>query len=144
MRILLIPLLVAAGLPAADHRPADTDPRPLFTIVVAEAPGELARRHQAGDGGAYWSAFAAYGGRLAASGHLVGGAALRHPVADGPDAMRVVARHPGVPVPDLGGSFVVRARDLDEAAALAADCPAAATGTVTVHAHVPMMPPATP
>jgi hypothetical protein len=115
-----------------------------FTIFVYETKAEIQRRESA-NAQAYWGEYAIFGMALRESGVLVGGSAI-----EPPSNARVVRVRDGKATTQprthtdteerLGGYFIIRAKDMDEAAAWAAKCPGAATGSVEVRANVRMDP----
>lgn len=114
-----------------------------YAIVVYETPAELAAREDPARQGAYWAAYTAYSRALVEAGIARGGAGL-HPPSSATTVrlrggQRLVQDGPFADTKELlGGLFMIEARDLDEALAWAARCPAAATGSVEVR---PMLPP---
>lgn len=117
---------------------------PEFTLLVYEAKSEQALRGDAAKAHAYWQEYADYFKLLAESGVYVSGSAIE-PVGLGREVRikagrtEVVASRMNESQP-LGGYFVIRAADLEAAAAWAAKCPAAATGVVEIRPNVPMNP----
>ncbi|WP_426162978.1 YciI family protein [Sandarakinorhabdus sp. DWP1-3-1] len=119
-------LLALAATPAAARE---------YTLVIHEAPAQLALRADTGPrGAAYWQGFAAAGQALARAGALKGGAALE------PRAAASLGSGAAGPTPT--GYFIVEAADLAAARALAAGIPAARTGRVDIIAHAPAQGPA--
>ena len=96
---------------------------------------------------AIYAEYRRFSEEIAASGQLVGGSELQPTTA----ATSVRVRHGKRLVTDgpfaetreqLGGYYLIEARDLDEAIELAARIPSARTGTVEVRPLVPSMVPA--
>jgi hypothetical protein len=84
---------------------------------------------------------------IAASGHYIGGSELQPTSAATSvrvrDGKRLVTDGPFAEAREqLGGYYLVEARDLDEAIALAARIPTARTGTIEVRPLAPSMAPA--
>lgn len=95
-----------------------------YTLLIHEAPAELAKRNDPGAAGtAYWQGFTTAGGQLARAGALRGGAALEP--SSSPDARGLI----------LGGYFVIEAPDAATARQLADSLPAARGGHIDVIAH---------
>lgn len=102
-------------------------------ILAYESPDDFARRNVPGDFGAYMQPWIAYATKLGA----IVGAPL-----DAPETATCVSVRNGRRIVEdgpfadskeqLGGYFVVEARDLAHAAELGAACPAARTGRVDV------------
>ncbi|MBC7975692.1 MAG: hypothetical protein H7138_12000 [Myxococcales bacterium] len=118
----------------ADAQPATSSSRPEFTILIYEAPTDLAARTDPARADAYWSSYDAFAAALAKAGVLRGGSALSERVArtvkgkGGADRAVEGAR--------LGGYFVIQAADLDAAVAWSLKAPANAVA-VEVRPHRP-------
>jgi len=106
-----------------------------YALLYFEAPGEIAKRSSPEDAPAYWAAWTQYMETFA--GARQGGSALE------PPAMATVVSKPGDeavvedgPYADsheeLGGFVIVEAENLDDAIAMAAGAPCAATGRVEI------------
>lgn len=115
-----------------------------YTIFVHETKAEIERRG-ASDAQSYWGAYAIYGMALRESGVMVGGSAIEPPsagrivrVRDGKTSAE--ARTHGDTEERLGGYFIIRVKNMDEALDWAAKCPAAATGSVEVRPNIRMDP----
>ena len=88
-----------------------------------------------------------FGEDTRASGHFVGGAQLQPSTAATSvrlrDGKRLVTDGPFAETREqLGGYYLLEAKDLDEAISLAARIPAARTGTIEIRPLVPMRVPA--
>ncbi|WP_203072641.1 YciI family protein [Falsiroseomonas ponticola] len=110
------------------------------TMLIHEAPEDVAARTDPARAPAYWGAWKAYADALAQTGFVQGGAGLQGPetatlihgdrVLDGPYSE---TRE------QLGGYFTLEVPDLETAKAWAARCPAAALGTIELRPHLVMM-----
>jgi hypothetical protein len=128
---LALPVLPVA---AQGRAAAPAASQPEFTILIFERPSDLQRRTDAKTADAYWTAYDEFAGFLAQSGALRGGSALS-------ESDRAVVRgkgsaDEGVAGARLGGYFVIAAKDLPAARALAARAPSFAV-TVEVRPHRP-------
>lgn len=108
-------------------------------VLASEPPEEFARR-ETGDAAAfeaYMKPWRGYVDMLGARGAMIDGSAL-----EAPGAATVVSVREGKrrvedgPFPDakeqLGGFFILEAKDMDDAVALAAACPSTTVGSTTV------------
>jgi len=124
---------LALALTLALAAPAAAEP---FTLMIYEAPGQLALRTDAGaDGAAYWGSYATFAAEAGAAGILRGGQAL---VTD-PAAIVTTAgpgAHATAPLA-LGGYFQIDVTDMDAALDWARRLPAATTGVVEVRPGFP-------
>lgn len=120
------------------------------TLLFHETPEDFALRGEGGTAGqAYWGAWHAYMGAMREAGIMRGG----NPLLPAGTGVAVRVRDAGTQVLDgpyaetreqLGGYVVIEVVDLDAAAAWAARCPCAATGTVEVRPVMPMEPSPSP
>ena len=108
-----------------------------YAIITYETPAAVAARTDPAKAPAYWAAWNAYAGAIAAAGVMRGGAGLeptstattvrvrgdRRTVHDGPFAETKEL---------LGGFFIIEVDNLDEALAWAARCPSSADGSTEV------------
>lgn len=114
-----------------------------YMLIYNESADDFAKREDPAQAGAYWGAWNAYIGALSAAGVVVSGNGLQPPhtatrlrVRDG---KRVVQDGPFADTREhLGGYFVIRAANLDEALEWAARSPSAEYGSVEVR---PVLPP---
>jgi hypothetical protein len=113
-----------------------------YTLLYNETPAEQARRDTQ-DAPAYWGAWNAYMGAMAAAGVMIGGNGLMPPrtattlrIADG--AWQVEDGPFADTKEQLGGYVVIEVADLDAALEWAARAPCATAGSVEVR---PVMPP---
>lgn len=115
MRLAIRAVALAALLATSSAR-AET-----YTLLVYEAPEQIALRRDGGDAGrAYWADYARYGQTLQASGALRGGAALETDAAT-PASIGGLR---------LGGYFQVDAAGPDAARALADKAPTVRHGGI--------------
>lgn len=122
------PLAALAAITALATPAAAAD----YTLILYEAPAQIALRGNTGPAGAaYWQGFAAAGEALARAGALKGGAAL-----EPAPAASIGARGNGRSA-SPSGYFIVSAPDLAAARRLAAAIPAASTGRIDIIAHAP-------
>lgn len=114
-----------------------------FMLMYHEPASEFARRNDPAEAPAYWGAWNAYIGALAASGVTVNGNGLQPPAAGTSVRIRGDRRHvQDGPFADtkehLGGYFIIDVPSMDEALEWAARSPAASSGTAEVR---PVLPP---
>jgi hypothetical protein len=114
-----------------------------YTILIYEAPAELAARADDRRKDAYWGAYRAYTKALTDAGVMVGGAGLQPPqtatMVRQRDGKRHVQDGPYAEAKEqLGGYYVINVPDLDTALEWAARCPAASTGAVEVRPNLSM------
>ena len=138
-RFLALSILVFLACAAPLYGQHASTPTQDFVLLVYETQADLERRTSS-EAAAYWEEFAAFGGELAAAGVLVGGNALEvPPVAHATGASRTAADRMSQQSDErLGGYYVVRAANIDEAFAWAEKCPATRSGRVEVRPVVPM------
>jgi hypothetical protein len=135
-------VLIASA--SARPQPAATDALPEFTLLVMESKPEIEKRDDPVHGPGYWQEYAAYFDSLKEAGIFVSGAALLPPQAGEIVRVQPDGSISAAPLtlsdnqPRLGGSFVIRARDLASARQWAAKCPSARTGHVEVRPNLPM------
>lgn len=134
------------GTSVSSAQPTAPAELPTFTILVNEDSRGFDLRTAAQGSAEYWGAFAAYGQQLAAAGAMAGGSAVEPPalgravmVRNGKTISTPLEIPPGQT--RVGGYFIIRAKNLDEAIALAAKCPAALNTSVEVRPNVVMNPP---
>jgi hypothetical protein len=108
---------------------------PQFMLLLAERPGEYASLSPE-QIQKVLGQFNAWTGKVAGAGKLVGGHKLTEAAGK-----RLVAKGGGVSVTDgpyaetkevIGGYFIVKAADYDEAVKIASDCPALPYGYIDV------------
>lgn len=138
--VAVLAAFVAAQPQAARAQEASAPPStPMngeahFTILIFEAPRDLARRTTPAEAEAYWRAYDDFAAVLATRGALRGGSALSETVAETVRGTGSADR--GVQGARLGGYFIVAAPSLAEARALAREAPAFAVA-VEVRPHRP-------
>lgn len=114
-----------------------------YMLMFFETDEALAKRESPTEAPAYWGAWTAYVTELRGTGAVVNGDGLLPPHTATRlafrDGKRVVQDGPHPDTKEhLGGYFVIEAKDLDAALALASKCPAAHAGHVEIR---PVMPP---
>jgi len=114
-----------------------------YMLMFYETPNDLATRENPEKAPAYWGAWNAYVSSLHQSGIVVSGNGLQAPHT----ATSVAVRSGKREIQDgaladakehLGGYFIIRAKDLDEALEWASKSPNATTGRTEIR---PVMPP---
>jgi len=129
--------IMVGNMPAASAPAAAPDPQTKeYLFLVYESEAGWATRSEA-EKGATFARYAAFSKGLKEAGQLVAGERLdtvRKAKSVGVDGeKRVVRDGPFAETREqLGGYYRVRARDLDEAIALASKIPAAETGTIEI------------
>ncbi len=106
-------------------------------LLAFEAPEDFAARENKASFEGYMNAWRAFGGALDRAGVLDRAAPLSHPgaatVISVKDGVRRVEDGPfSASKEQLGGFFVLRVKDMDEAVEWAAKCPAAKNGRVDI------------
>jgi hypothetical protein len=114
-----------------------------YMLLFRETAGELAKREDPTQAGAYWGGWNAFIGAMAQAGVIVKGDGLLGPQTATTvrirDGKRVVQDGPFADAKEqLGGYFVIDVADLDAALEWAARAPCASAGSVEVR---PVMPP---
>lgn len=114
-----------------------------YLVMALETADDFAAREDPERADAYWASWQGYIAALTESGVLAGAGGLHPPATSTTVRLRDGRRtvHDG-PFADskeqLGGYFVIRVDDLDQALEWAARCPSAASGSVEVR---PLLPP---
>jgi hypothetical protein len=108
-----------------------------YTVLIYETPGEFAARSDAKRKDAYWGAYRAYTRALTEAGIMIGGSALQPADAATTvrqrDGKRRVQDGPYAESKEqLGGYYVIEARDLNDALRIASRIPGAKYGCVEV------------
>lgn len=146
-RVALAVLMTSSAWRASSAQPAPAATTPSsasqqYSIMIWEAPSQIAARTDSKAAASYWKAFADFGELLQQAGVLRGGSALK----TGADVRTVTVRggktqnvwHARLQgTEELGGYFVIETLSLDEAVKWAARIPAALTGTVELRPAYP-------
>lgn len=132
---------LAAWSSGDDRAPAPSSAVPEFTVFVLESAPEMSRRSDPARSAAYWEEYSAYFRSLAESGALASGSAVAEPASGRVLRVRNGVVSSSAPSPAstaerIGGYFVVRAKSLEDAVAIAAKCPSALSGSVEVRPNV--------